>query len=130
MTQVISFLNLQEGGGKTTTVLNLATALKRRGHHVLVVDLDPDETMTHRVRTPNPGRTTRSEQPAKIILTCEGWHLMRAAVSVPLLHKRLKNRSINGELAMPLRTWQVSGEDEMPSLFEVYDTESAAVGSF
>jgi chromosome partitioning protein len=111
MTRVISFLNLQQGGGKTTTVLNLATALKRRGHNVLAVDLSADETLYRRVRMPNPSRSARVENQVKIVSTMEGWHLMRSAASLSLLHARTLSRlTPGGEF-----------DDELLSLLEAYD---------
>lgn len=111
MTQVISFLNLAQGGGKTTSVLNLATALKRRGHNVLAVDLNADEELLHRVRLPNPGRAARPDRAAKILLTVEGWHLMPGGASVPLLRARIKQRIV-----------QTPGYyDELASMFDAYD---------
>jgi chromosome partitioning protein len=41
MTLRIACTNQKGGTGKTTTTINLAGALARRGHEVLVVDLDP-----------------------------------------------------------------------------------------
>lgn len=111
MTQVISILNLQKGGGKTTTALNLATALKLRGHRTLVADLSPEESISQRIRLQNPARSARLENPAKIISTLEGWHLMRAAVAIPLLHARTLCR-------LALNTMF---QDELRSLFEAYD---------
>ncbi len=43
---VISVLNLKGGVGKTTVVANLGTALARRGHRVLFIDLDLQGSLT------------------------------------------------------------------------------------
>ncbi|MEZ6020522.1 MAG: ParA family protein, partial [Planctomycetota bacterium] len=44
--QVLTFVNQKGGCGKTTTAINLAGALVRRGQRVLVVDLDPQAHAT------------------------------------------------------------------------------------
>ncbi|EDL7819792.1 chromosome partitioning protein ParA, partial [Salmonella enterica subsp. enterica serovar Dublin] len=45
--KVISFLNPKGGSGKTTAVINIATALSRSGYNIAVVDTDPQMSLTN-----------------------------------------------------------------------------------
>uniref|UniRef100_UPI0036DE5322 AAA family ATPase n=1 Tax=Photorhabdus sp. RM322S TaxID=3342825 RepID=UPI0036DE5322 len=45
--KVISFLNPKGGSGKTTTVINVATAMRNAGLTIAVVDTDPQMSLTN-----------------------------------------------------------------------------------
>lgn len=46
MTRILAFFNQKGGTAKTTSTLNVAAALAERGRRVLVVDLDPQASLT------------------------------------------------------------------------------------
>lgn len=49
--RVISVVNYKGGVGKTTFTANIGAELARRGMHVLLVDLDPQCSLTHNFYT-------------------------------------------------------------------------------
>jgi chromosome partitioning protein len=51
MARIISVANQKGGVGKTTTALNLASALHKEGQRVLLVDLDPQAALTTSLRS-------------------------------------------------------------------------------
>ncbi|EOG1666439.1 TPA: AAA family ATPase [Proteus mirabilis] len=51
--KIISFLNPKGGSGKTTAVINVATALTKQGYHLAVVDTDPQMSLTNWSRVGN-----------------------------------------------------------------------------
>jgi len=46
MSRIVAVANQKGGQGKTTSTLALGTALAERGYRVLIVDLDPQASLT------------------------------------------------------------------------------------
>lgn len=54
---VICFVNQKGGVGKTASVANIGAALARLGRRVLLVDLDPQESLTYSLGITGPAKT-------------------------------------------------------------------------
>lgn len=67
--QVVTVMNQKGGVGKTTTTLNLAAALKEVGWRVLVVDFDPQGSLTTCCGVSEPGRLGPGQTVADAVLT-------------------------------------------------------------
>ena len=53
MARIISFISRKGGSGKTTTAANVAAALAKRGRKVLVMDLDPQQSLSKSLAGPS-----------------------------------------------------------------------------
>ncbi|PRY15390.1 chromosome partitioning protein [Pontibacter ummariensis] len=55
--KVVAVINQKGGTGKTTTTINLGSALSKRGKKVLLVDLDPQSNLSYSLAVTSPAAT-------------------------------------------------------------------------
>ncbi len=60
--KIISVINYKGGVGKTTTTANLAAELAWRGHRILLLDLDPQASLTFSFIRPEEWQTNYAEE--------------------------------------------------------------------
>lgn len=56
-TKIVAVINQKGGTGKTTTTINLGSALSKQGHKVLLVDLDPQSNLSYSLAVSSPDQS-------------------------------------------------------------------------
>ncbi|MEB3311061.1 MAG: ParA family protein [Snowella sp.] len=97
MTKIIALFNQAGGVGKTTITHNLGYHLSRRGHEVLLIDLDPQSSLTTFVGI-NPDELEQTpfdalinEEPLNVITTEQGFDLVPTNITLSVAEIQLVN---------------------------------------
>ena len=114
MGTVLAVVSQKGGVGKTTTAINLASALARRGRKTLLVDVDPQGAVRHGVGL------TGSEHPAGLADVLAGAReLQDVVLPTPLPWLRvLLAGSVSEEGEHESYAALVSGSSRLPELFD------------
>lgn len=97
MTKIIALFNQAGGVGKTTLTHNLGFHLNKRGHRVLLIDLDPQSSLTTFVGIdPNslektPFNALINEEPLFIVSTAQGFDLAPTNITLSVAEIQLVN---------------------------------------
>ena len=114
MGTVLCVVSQKGGVGKTTTAINLASALARRGRKTLLVDVDPQGAVRHGVGL------TGTEQPAGLADVLAGTHeLQDVVLATPLPWLRvLLAGSVAESAEHETYQTQIAGSPKLGELFD------------
>lgn len=97
MTEILTVINQKGGTGKTTTAINLGSALASSGKKVLLVDIDPHACLTYSLGILNPNGTIDdvfrgSKAISEILVEREGMSIAPASTELADVELSLRDR--------------------------------------